>query len=168
MADSSKTWYGIGFIAGCFDLIHPGYIAAFKEARSVCGYLKVGLHNDPSIERPEKAKPVLSLRDRKEILQSIIYVDEVITYDTEEDLLSILKSEIQVFNFPSLAKWSLAKQKPLILKKPIINVRFLGDDYKDRTDYTGYGLDLDIHFLSRGHGWSATGLREKICDLHKT
>jgi glycerol-3-phosphate cytidylyltransferase len=145
MKDSSKTWYGVGFIAGCFDLIHPGYMAAFKEAKSVCTYLKVGLHNDPSIERPEKTKPVLSLRDRKEILQSIIYVDDVITYDTEKDLLSILKSE-----------WLS------------IDVRFLGDDYKERTDYTGYGLNVDTHFLSRGHGWSATSLREKICDLHKT
>jgi len=167
MTDSSpplKTRYSIGFIAGCFDLIHPGYIAAFKEARSVCDYLVVGLHNDPSVERPEKAKPVLSLQDRKETLLAIRYVDDVKTYDTEEDLLSILKEDFQVF-IPR----TLEKRRPLALKKPlIINVRFLGDDYKDRTDYTGYGLDVDIHFLSRGHGWSATSLREKICDSHKT
>ena len=129
--------YDTGFIAGCFDVIHPGYIAAFKEAKSVCSHLVVGLHNDPSIERPEKARPILSLEDRIETLESIRYVDDIITYNTEQDLVSILKG------------WS-------------IDVRFLGDDYKDRTDYTGYGLDIDIHFLSRSHGWSATLLKKHI------
>jgi glycerol-3-phosphate cytidylyltransferase len=133
--------YKIGFIAGCFDVIHPGYIAAFKEAKSVCDHLIVGLHDDPSIERPEKARPILSLEDRIETLKSIIYIDDTITYSTEQDLVSILKSETIYWR---------------------IDVRFLGDDYRDRTDYTGYGLGIHIHFLSRNHGWSATSLKERI------
>ena len=134
-----KTWYGVGFIAGCFDLIHPGYIVALKEAKSVCDHLMVGLHSDPTIERPEKTKPVLSLEDRMATLQAIRYIDSVVPYDKESDLLSILESD-----------------------SPKIDVRFLGDDYRDRTDYTGYGLDIDIYCLSRDHGWSATKLRDKI------
>lgn len=135
-----KTWYGTGFIAGCFDLIHPGYIVALKEAKSVCDHLMVGLHSDPTIDRSEKTKPVLSLEDRTETLRAIKYIDSIVTYDTEADLLSILESD-----------------------SPKIDVRFLGDDYKNRTDYTGYGLDIDVYCLSRDHGWSATKFREMIC-----
>jgi len=140
--------YDTGFIAGCFDLIHPGYIAALKEAKSICNYLIVGLHNDPSLERPEKARPILPLEDRTETLKAIRYVDHIMTYDAEEDLLAILNL-LSIFKGVARREFST-------------NVRFLGDDYKDRTDYTGYGLDIDIHFLSRSHGWSATLLKEHI------
>ena len=133
--------YQTGFIAGCFDLIHPGYVSALKEAKSVCNHLVVGLHSDPSIERPEKARPILSMEERTETLLALKHVDEIKPYNIEQDLLDILKSD-----------------------DPKIDVRFLGDDYKCRVDYTGCELGIDIHFIPRGHGWSATLLREKIMD----
>ena len=80
----------IGFIAGNFDVLHPGYIYMFKEAKKVCDYLFVGLHTDPSIERPDKIKPILSTEERKEMLLSIKYIDQVETYTTEEELLSLI------------------------------------------------------------------------------
>jgi glycerol-3-phosphate cytidylyltransferase len=124
-----------GLVAGAFDVIHPGYIEMWKEAKNVCSYLIVALHENPNEERPEKLKPVLSVEERKSILESIRYVDEVVIYSTEEDLESLINE----------------------LK---IDVRILGDDYKDKK-YTGYNM-APAYFCSRNHGWSATKYKNKI------
>lgn len=127
----------IGFLAGAFDVIHPGYIRMFKDAKTVCDYLIVGLHEDPSIERPDtKIKPVHTLDEREEILLSIRYVDQVIRYKTEQDLL-----------------WILENTK--------IDVRILGSDYKDK-GYTGKDFDIEVHFHNRNHNYSTTKLKQKI------
>lgn len=127
----------IGFLAGAFDVIHPGYIRMFKDARTVCDYLIVGLHEDPSIERPNtKIRPVHTSDEREEILLSIRYVDQVIRYKTEKDLL-------------------------LILENANIDIRILGSDYKDK-DYTGKDLNIKVHFHDRNHNYSTTKLKQKI------
>lgn len=127
----------VGFIAGSFDLIHPGYIKMFEDAKKVCNHLIVGLQTDPTLDRPEKNKLVHSLEERKLILSSIKQVDEILVYDTEESLYNLLKNTH-------------------------IDVRVLGTDYIDRENYTGKDLDIPIHFHSRDHDWSASSLREKI------
>ena len=93
-----------GVIAGNFDVIHPGYIAMFEECKKHCDRLIVCLHEDPSIERPEKLKPILHWSDRVKILSSLRQVDYVFPYQTEEDL------------YEALIKGNF-------------DVRFLGDDY---------------------------------------
>ena len=128
--------YKKGIIAGNFDVIHPGYIAMFKECKSYCEEFIIFLHTDPSIERPKKLKPVLSVKDRDEMLMSIKYIDNVFTYTYESDLINLLK-----------------------LIQP--DIRFLGDDYKGKT-YTGFELDIPIHYLDRSHGWSTTKFKEEI------
>jgi glycerol-3-phosphate cytidylyltransferase len=120
----------VGLVAGSFDVIHPGYIAMFKECKKHCDKLIVGLHTDPTIERPSKIKPVLTYEQRKDILISLRYVDEIHPYDTEADLL-------------------------LLLKIIMPDIRFLGDDYRDKM-YTGKELDIKTHFCDRTHGWSTT------------
>ena len=120
----------IGVIAGAFDAIHPGYIYLFNECKQHCDYFLLLLHEDPSIERSEKLKPVLSIEERKLILSSLRQIDEIITYKTEDDLLKILKDRK-------------------------IDIRFQGDDYKKKY-FTGQELDIPIHFLDRSHGWSTT------------
>src|SRR5210317_2014757 len=122
--------YKVGVIAGNFDVIHPGYIKMFKECKSKCDRFVILLHTDPSIERPHKLKPILSVEERIEILESIKYITDVHTYTYETELVKLLKG---------------------------INpdVRFLGDDYKGKT-YTGYELNIPIHYLNRDHGWSTT------------
>jgi glycerol-3-phosphate cytidylyltransferase len=130
-----------GFIAGSFDLIHPGYISTFKHMKENCDYVIIGLHDDPTLERPDKIKPILSLEERKNTLLSIRYIDEVITYKTEEDLLNILKN----YN---------------------IDVRFLGDDYKF-VDYNFNHLPIDVVFVNRDHGWSTTKLKNSIIQNKK-
>jgi len=129
--------YNTGVIAGNFDVIHPGYIDMFNQMRSVCRYVVVLLHEDPSIERPNKLKPILSVKERVELLQSLKQIDRVETYKLEIDLYNLLK-----FINP--------------------DVRFLGDDYRGRTDFTGYDLNIPIAYLNRDHGWSTTKFKTLI------
>ena len=128
----------IGVIAGNFDVIHPGYIRMFNECKKHCTWLIVLLHEDPSIERPEKMKPILSVSERREMLLSLEMIDEVITYSTEHVLYEFIKG---------------------------INpdIRFLGDDYIGK-DFTGKDLGTLIHYIDRSHGWSTTKYKQLIAD----
>jgi glycerol-3-phosphate cytidylyltransferase len=126
----------IGFVAGCFDVIHPGYIKMFKQIKENCNHLIVGLHEDPTNERKEKNKPVLSVEERKEILMSLKYVDEIFVYKTEQELYEFLKENK-------------------------IDVRFLGTDYTNKK-FTGDDLNINIQFIDRDHGWSSTKFKLKI------
>lgn len=125
-----------GFIAGSFDVIHPGYIAMFQEAKKNCDYLIIGLHVDPTIERPEKIKPILEYQDRFNILSSIKYIDKIYPYKLENDLINVLK-----------------EVNP--------NIRFLGDDYKNKS-ITGQELNIPLYYLDRSHGWSTTKFKKLI------
>jgi glycerol-3-phosphate cytidylyltransferase len=123
-----------GFIAGAFDVIHPGYIYMFKEAKEYCDYLVVGLNQNPEVGG--KLKPILSLEERTEVLRSIIYIDEIYAYSGEEDLYSLLE-EVDP------------------------DVRFLGDDYKGKK-ITGEDLNIQTVYLDRSHGWSTTKFKTLI------
>ena len=125
-----------GVIAGNFDVIHPGYIHLFNECKEFCSELIILLHEDPSIERPEKLKPILNLDERKMILSSLTQIDQIIPYKLEVDLYQLL-SNLD------------------------IDIRFLGDDYKSKP-FTGDDLNIPIHFLDRSHGWSTTRFKNKI------
>lgn len=138
----------IGIIAGNFDIIHPGYIAMFTEMKHHCDHLIVMLQTDPTIERPEKCKPILSVEDRIDILNSLRQVDEVHTYTLESELYEYLKRFTVAHNDESLqANY----------------VRFLGDDYIGRS-FTGDDLDIPIHYINRDHGWSTTKFKKQIAD----
>lgn len=127
----------IGVLAGNFDVIHPGYIYMFDECKQNCDHLVVFLHSDPTIERPEKLKPILSVGERRKILFALD-IPTVISYDTEKELYYMLKDGDY-------------------------NVRFLGDDYIDKP-FTGDDLDIPIHYLNRDHGWSTTKYKQLIAD----
>jgi len=125
-----------GVIAGNFDVIHPGYIHLFNECKEFCTELIILLHEDPSIERPEKLKPILNLDERMIILSSLKQIDQIIPYKLETDLYELL-SNLD------------------------IDIRFLGDEYKSKP-FTGDDLNIPIHFLDRSHGWSTTKFKNKI------
>lgn len=132
----------VGFTCSCFDLFHAGHIMMLKEAKSVCDYLIVGLQTDPTIDRPEKNKPIQSIFERYVQLEACKYVDEIIVYATEKDLLDILHS------YP-------------------IDTRFVGDEYKDK-DFTGKDLKhIEIYYNSRKHSFSTTELRGRVIDRFK-
>jgi len=132
----------IGFTCSCFDLLHAGHVQMLKEAKANCDWLVVGLQTDPTIDRPTKNKPVQSVTERYIQLAAVRFVDELIVYATEADLLDVLKS------FP-------------------INVRFIGEEYKDK-DFTGkdYCLDngIEIYYNRRQHSFSTTDLRKRVVD----
>ena len=132
----------VGVIAGNFDVIHPGYIAMFEEMKQHCSCLIVLLHTDPSIERPHKIKPILHHEERKKILNSIKYVDDVIRYTYEEQLYDLLK----VGEF---------------------DIRFLGDDYINKP-FTGDDLKIPIHYMNRDHGWSTTKFKRLIAESYES
>jgi len=130
-----------GVIAGNFDVMHPGYIKMFKDAAKECDCLIVLLHTDPSIERPHKLKPILSVEERKEMLMELKSICDVFVYTYEAQLLDLL----------TLGEF---------------DIRFLGDDYIGKP-YTGDNLKIPIHYLNRDHGWSTTKYKNLIANTIK-
>ena len=132
----------IGFTASTFDLLHAGHIAMLREAKSQCDYLICALQVDPSIDRPEKNSPVQTLVERHTQLSAVKYVDEIIPYCTEADLLDIINM------YP-------------------INIRILGDEYKNK-DFTGKDecrkRGIQLYFNKRDHRFSSSDLRKRVSD----
>lgn len=125
-----------GFVAGNFDVIHPGYIKMFSECKNNCDHFTILLHSDPSIERPEKLKPILTLDERIEVLSSIKFINDIKSYTYETELYDLIKNGGY-------------------------SVRFLGDDYRNKS-FTGDDLNIYIYYLNRDHGWSTTKFKNLI------
>ncbi len=134
----------IGITCSSFDLLHAGHIKMLEEASNNCDYLIVALQTDPTIDRPTKNKPIQSLVERYIQLKGCKFVDEIIPYQTEKELEEIFLS----FN---------------------LDIRFIGSDYSNK-DFTAKKiceyLNIDIHYNSRNHNFSSSGLRNKIKDKH--
>jgi|TARA_B100000214_G_C23911064_1_gene601324 glycerol-3-phosphate cytidylyltransferase len=132
----------IGITASCFDLLHAGHMLMLKEAKNLCDVLIVALQTDPTIDRPEKNKPIQSYDERCIIIDGNKYVDDYITYSTEKELLYILKN----------------------LR---IDIRILGNDYID-INFTGFDLPIKVHFHNRKtHTFSTSNLRKKIYNIER-
>ncbi len=138
MKDGKK----VGITAGAFDLCHAGHMLMFEEAKSVCDYLIVALHTDPTIDRPQKNRPIMSVEERMIILKGVRWIDEIVTYDTEADLLKILG------------------------ENTTIDIRILGVEYKDKP-YTGRNLPIPTYYNTRGHSYSSTELRRRVYEAER-
>ena len=136
----------VGFTASTFDLLHAGHVSMLREAKEQCDYLICGLQVDPSVDRPNKNKPVQTLVERYTQLAGIKYVDEIIPYQTEEDLEDILK----MVN---------------------IDLRIIGSEYKDKT-FTGRATcaarGIEIYFNKRDHRFSTSDLRKRVIDTDQS
>lgn len=135
----------IGFTCSTFDLLHAGHITMLEEAKRQCDFLVVGLQNDPTMDRPDtKNSPVQTLVERQIQLSAVKYVDEVIVYNTEQDLCDLL------------------------LTLPI-DVRILGVEYEN-TEFTGKDIcksrNINCFFNKRDHSFSSTSLRKRISILN--
>ena len=131
----------IGITFSTFDMLHAGHIAMLSESKNHCDYLICGLQTDPTIDRPDtKNKPVQSIVERQIQLAACRYVDEVVVYQTEQDLIDLL----------------------LILP---LDVRILGVEYSDK-EYTGMWegqqRGIDIVFNQRDHSFSSSSLRKRV------
>jgi len=128
----------IGLTASAFDLLHSGHIAMLQEAKCVCDYLIAALHVDPSLERSAKNRPIQSVVERYTQLSAVKYVDEIIPYETENDLLDLLQLHR-------------------------VDVRIIGEEYRSKP-FTGKGMSLDVHYNARRHNFSSSDLRRRIKD----
>jgi glycerol-3-phosphate cytidylyltransferase len=130
----------IGITCSCFDLLHAGHIKMLQEAKNQCDYLIVALQVDPSLDRPEKNKPVQTIVERYIQLKGCKYVDEIVPYQTEEDLEDIFLS----FD---------------------LDVRIIGEEYKGK-EFTAKEIcfinGIKIYYNSRQHHFSSTELRERL------
>lgn len=136
----------IGFQCSSFDLFHAGHVTMLKMEKELCDYLKVALQVDPTIDRPGiKNKPTQSVYERYVQLQACKYVDEILVYETELDLINLIKTQT-------------------------FHVRFLSEEYKDR-DFTGkqYCIDngIELFFHLRRHQYSSTEIRNRVYELEK-
>ena len=127
----------VGIVASCFDLFHAGHILMLQTAKENCDRLVVALQSDPTLDRPEKNKPIQSLFERYIQVAACKYVDDILPYDTEADLYNLLAGYA----------W---------------DVRFLGEDYYGRNDFTGAVLDIPIFYCPRRHNYSSSSLRTRI------
>ena len=132
----------IGLTASTFDLLHAGHIAMLREAKSQCDYLICALQVDPTLDRKEKNAPVQSIVERQAQIAAVKYVDEVVIYCTEEDLLDIINM------YP-------------------ISVRILGEEYRQK-DFTGKdecrNRGIELYFNGRNHRFASSELRKRIHD----
>ena len=134
----------IGFNCSSFDLLHAGHVTMLKMEKQLCDYLIVALQTDPTIDRPGiKNKPVQSTYERYVQLQGCRYVNEILVYDTEFDLIQMLQTQT-------------------------IHIRFLSDEYINR-DFTGkqWCIDngIELHYHKRSHVYSSSELRARTANL---
>ena len=143
MIRNNKDVGKVGFVASSFDLLHAGHIKMLEDAKAQCDYLIAALQTDPTIDKDyrnnKKNKPVQTITERQIMIESIRYIDEVIIYETENDLYKLL----------------------LDLNP---DIRILGSDYKGKS-FTGDDLDIKIYYHDRNHDYSSTNLRKKICGI---
>lgn len=137
----------IGFNCSSWDLFHAGHVTMLKMEKEMCDYLKVALQVDPSIDRPgSKNKPCQSIYERYVQVQACKYVDEIVVYETENDLLNLIKTQT-------------------------MHIRFLSEEYKER-DFTGkqYCIDhgIELYYHPRTHQFSSSDLRKRVYDLEFT
>ena len=125
----------IGFTCSTFDLLHAGHTSMLAESKSRCDYLIVGLLCDPTHDRQEKQRPIQSMFERWVQLSSISYVDMIIPFSSEQDIIDMV----------------------LVIKP---DIRIVGEEYKD-IEHTGKGL-CPIFYNSRKHSFSSTELRERV------
>ena len=135
----------IGITFSSFDLFHSGHVAMLKEAKANCDHLMVGVQTDPTVDRPEKNKPIQSVFERYVQLEGCKYIDQIVPYATEKEIEDIL----------------------LTYK---IDKRFIGEEYKTK-EFTGKQLcvdnDIELYYNKRQHSFSTTNLRTRIVEAGK-
>ncbi|QXP74542.1 adenylyltransferase/cytidyltransferase family protein [Tenacibaculum sp. HL-MS23] len=132
----------IGITFSAFDLLHAGHIKMLEDAKAQCDYLICGLQTDPTVDRPEKNKPIQSVVERYIQLKGCKYVDEIVPYATEQDLEDVLQSFT-------------------------IDVRILGDEYADK-NFTGRAYceekGITLFYNKREHRFSSSELRKEVAE----
>ena len=132
----------VGIVFSTFDLLHAGHIGMLREAKNNCDYLICGLQSNPQLDRKEKNAPVQTLVERYAQLNAIKFVDEIVPYETESDVIDIL----ELFD---------------------LDIRFLGEEYREK-EFTGKDIcrkrGIQLYFNKRDHRFSSSGLRKRVAE----
>jgi len=132
----------VGIVFSTFDLLHAGHVGMLREAKNNCDYLICGLQSNPQIDRKEKNAPVQTLVERYAQLNAIKFVDEIVPYETESDVIDIL----ELFD---------------------LDIRFLGEEYREK-EFTGKDIcrkrGIQLYFNKRDHRFSSSGLRKRVAE----
>ena len=132
----------VGITFSSWDLLHAGHIGMLREAKDHCDYLICGLQADPSLDRPEKNRPVQTLVERYAQLNAVKFVDEIVPYQSEADVVDIL----ELFD---------------------LDIRFLGEEYKEK-EFTGKDVcrkrGIQLYFNKRDHRFSSSDLRRRVAE----
>jgi len=131
----------IGLVCSAFDLLHAGHMLMLKDAKAQCDFLVAGLQIDPSVTEAayrgkKKECPVLSLDERRVLLEGTRYIDEIFIYTDEPDLHRIVKN-----------------------LGP--HIRILGSDWRGKYA-TGQEFADRVYYHERTHDYSTTNLKERI------
>tara|TARA_R110002153_G_scaffold79219_2_gene202266 strand:+ start:2938 stop:3360 length:423 start_codon:yes stop_codon:yes gene_type:complete len=126
----------VGITASCFDLLHAGHISMLREAKLYCDHLVCCIQTDPTVDRPTKNKPIQTIVERYIQLSAVKYVDEIIPYTSESELIDILS----MLN---------------------IDVRIIGEEYIGKS-FTGSNMDIKVIYNKRSHKFSTSELRERL------
>lgn len=129
----------IGYTTGVFDLFHIGHLNILKEAKRNCDYLIVGVTTDEEVKRIKNIRPFIPYEERKEIVKSISFVDEVVMED-DNDKIKAWKE----LNYHKL---------------------FKGSDWQNSSDFKYYESffkekNVEIEFFPYTDGTSSTQLRK--------
>lgn len=128
-----------GFACGVFDLYHPGHVLMLEESRSNCDHLTVAINRAKAYDfkiNPGKRAPIFTPEERALVLRSVKYVDEVVFYNSEDELTELMQS----------GKF---------------DIRFLGDDYRGKP-ITAPEAISEIYYLDRSHGYSTSDCLKRI------
>jgi len=134
----------IVFTNGCFDILHRGHIEYLKKAKKLGDILIIGLNSDISVRKIKgRLRPINKENDRAKVLDSLKYVDYVVTFN-EKTPLNLIK-----------------KIKPDILVK--------GGDWKEK-DVAGAGFVKKnngiVKIIKFKKGYSTTGIINKILSIN--
>tara|TARA_Y100000589_G_scaffold324591_1_gene361024 strand:+ start:715 stop:1113 length:399 start_codon:yes stop_codon:yes gene_type:complete len=123
------------FVNGCFDVLHRGHIELFKYARGLGDKLIVGIDTDERVRSLKgRKRPFNNQADRKYILQSIRYVDEVYLFKSDHELENLIK-----------------------VHKPYIMV--VGSDWKNK-NVIGKRYASELRFFKRIENYSTSAILE--------
>jgi D-beta-D-heptose 7-phosphate kinase/D-beta-D-heptose 1-phosphate adenosyltransferase len=126
-------------VNGTFDILHPGHVAMLNTARSLGNYLIVCIDTDRRVQELKGVnRPINNQLDRKVLLQNLKSVDIVEFFDSEEELIKLIK-----------------------LYKPSVMVK--GSDYKGKR-IVGEDLIPKVFFYDRIDNYSTTKTIQHIAD----
>ena len=133
--------YKIGYTTGVFDMFHIGHLNILRNAKEQCDFLIVGVSTDELVKSYKHKIPVIPFEERKAIVESIKYVDQVVPQTSMD--------------------------KSIAWEQLHFDAIFHGDDWKGSDMYNEIekklsAVGVDLVFLPHTKGTSSTMLKDAL------